>query len=452
MNSVSLPANTEAESAILGSLLIDPDAVQRVQSFLKAEHFYNERNGWIYQVIVDMAATGKPADFLTVTDALEARKQLEEVGGPAYVMDTINAVPTAIHAEYYAEIVVKLASDRQAIRLAQQIVEQAYQGQGRALDMASSLLQDARNGFAAAIDGPRFLDDVMDEVIQTAETMDKARRAGALVDIKLPWQDLTDIVTGGLLPADLMLVVGEPSVGKSAFVHQIADHAAQYRHGVLIFTTETRDSNFAARQLAPRAGVGSRDLLSGNLDESGWLRIVQNIDKVRRAGMMIDSNTYDAQAFERRIQQAKRALEQRSIDLRLVVFDFLQQFRDSRYKEKRLEVGAVIYQIRELMVRYGLTGIVVSELDKGSYKNGGKVHIFGSKESGSIEYAATIGVALYRNDEQRVVCDVQKNKDGKRGMFTLPALADNAAWFGSTKPYTVLQPRAGAAMAQEATR
>ncbi len=221
MINVPLPANVEAEAAIIGSLLIDPDAVQRVRSFLKPEHFYIERNGWIYQAIVDLAATGKPADFLTVADELETRKQLDELGGPAYVMDLINAVPTAIHAEYYAEIVVKLARDRQAIRLAQQITEQAYQCQGRALDTASTLLQDARNGFSATIDGPRFLNDVLDEVVQTAETMDKARRAGALVDIKLPWQDLTDIVVGGLLPADLLLVVGEPSVGKSTFVHQM---------------------------------------------------------------------------------------------------------------------------------------------------------------------------------------------------------------------------------------
>jgi replicative DNA helicase len=451
MINVPLPANPEAETAILGSLLIDPDAVQRVRSFLKTEHFYIERNAWIYQAIVDLDATGKPADFLTVSDALEERKQLDEIGGAAYVMDLINSVPTAIHAEYYAEIVVKLARDRQAIRLAQQITEQAYQCQGRALDMASTLLQDARNGFAATIDGPRFLDDVLDEVVQTAETMDKARKAGGLVDIKLPWQDLTDIVVGGLLPADLLLVVGEPSVGKSTFVHQIADHAAQYGHGVLMLTTETRDVNFAARQLAPRAGVASRDLLSGNLDERGWLGVMQNMDKVRRASMMVDCTTYDAQAFERRIQQASAALEQRGLALRLVVFDFLQQFRDSRYKEKRLEVGAVIYQIRELMVRYGLTGIVVSELDKGSYKNGGKVHIFGAKESGSIEYAATVGVALYRNEQERVVCDVQKNKDGKRGSFILPALADNAAWFGSARPYTVIQPAAQARL-QETTR
>ena len=438
MMTQTVPSNVEAETAILGSLLIDPAAVQRVRSFLKAEHFYSEKNAWIYQAIIDMAATGKPADFLTVSDALESQKQLDEVGGPAYIMDLINAVPTAIHAEYYAEIVVKLARDRQAIRLAQQIVEQAYQGQGRALDMASSLLQDARNGFAATIDGPRFLDDVLAEVVQTAETMHAAREKGALIDIKLPWQNLTDIVVGGLLPADLMLVVGEPSVGKSTFVHQIADHAAQFGHGVLMLITETRDVNFAARQLAPRAGVASRDLLSGNMDDRGWLGVMQNMDKVKRASMMVDSTTYDAQAFERRIQQASAALEQRGATLRLVVFDFLQQFRDSRYKEKRLEVGSVIYQIRELMVRYGLAGIVVSELDKGSYKNGGKVHIFGAKESGSIEYAATVGIALYRDDNDRVVCDVQKNKDGKRDKFLLPALADNAAWFGSPRPYTVM--------------
>jgi len=440
----TLPSNLEAESAVLGSLLIDPAAVQRVSSFLKAEHFYSQRNAWTYQAILDLAAMGKLADFLILTEELDRRCQLEEIGGTEVVMDYINATPTSVHAEYYAEIVVKLARDRQAIRLASQIVEQAYMGQGKALEIATTLLQDAKNGFTASADGPRFLDDVLDQLVNNAETMDKARRAGALVDIKLPFQDMTDFVTGGLLPADLMLVVGEPSVGKSTLVHQIADHAAQFRHGVLIFTTETRDVNFAARQLSPRAQVRSRDLISGNLDEHAWTRIMQNMDKAKRASMMIDASTYDAQAFERRIQQAMAALERKGLSLRLVVFDFLQQFRDSRYKEKRLEVGAVIYQIRELMVTYGLAGIVVSELDKGSYKNGGRAHIFGAKESSSIEYAATIGIALYRDENQRVVCDVQKNKDGKRGSFLLPPLAENAAWFGSGKPYTVLagqQPR-----------
>lgn len=432
------PANTEAEKAILGSLLIEPDILQRVRSFLKAEHFYEKRNDWIYQAVIDMNAIGRPADMITLSDELETRKQLDEVGGPAYIMDLINYVPTSAHIEYYAEIVIKAASDRQAIRLAQQIVEKAYQGKGIALETAAMLVRDARNGFASTTDGPRFLDDVIDNVISAAEKKGADRRAGKLVDIKLPWQDLTDIVKGGLLPADLMLVVGEPNIGKSTFVHQVLDHAAMFGYGVLIFTTETRAENFAARQLAPRVGVSSRDLLSGNIDEDGWVRIMQNADKVRRAGVMIDSTTYDAQAFERRIQQASAAFEQRGIPLRVVAFDYLQQFRDSRYKERRLEVGAVIYQIRELMVQYGLAGIVVSELDKGSYKNGGKAHIFGAKESSNIEYAATLGIALYRNDQGRVVCDVQKNKDGKKGSFVLPQLADNAAWFGTTKPYTVL--------------
>ena len=164
---------------------------------------------------------------------------------------------------------------------------------------------------------------------------------------------------------------------------------------------------------------------------------MRSVDAVKRNSMMIDSGTYDAQAFERRIQQASSAMAQRGVTLRLIVFDFLQQFRDSRYKEKRLEVGSIIYQMREIANTYGVACIAVSELDKASYKSGGKVHIFGSKDSSSIEYACTIGIALYRDGAERVVCDVQKNKDGKCGSFTLPALAQDAAWFGSAKPYKV---------------
>jgi len=97
-----VPSNAEAEEAVLGSLLIDPDAVQRVRSFLKPEHFYAERNAQVYRAIVDMAATGKPADFLTVCDELSERGQLDETSGPTRIMDLLNSVPTAIHVEYYA--------------------------------------------------------------------------------------------------------------------------------------------------------------------------------------------------------------------------------------------------------------------------------------------------------------------------------------------------------------
>ncbi len=240
MNVPTIPHNPEAEQAVLGSILIDPDAIAKVSSFLKPEHFYIQKHGWIYAAVIDLDKRGSAADFVTVCDDLERRQQLTEIGGAAVVMDLINAVPTAIHAEHYAEIVYKTALDRRAIALAGQIVQEAYAGNGRGLDAAAQLLSEARSGFAAAATGPRFLDDVLDDLIDHANRADAQRKAGQLVDIRFPWSDLNGIVRGGLLPADLLLVVGEPSVGKSTFVHQIADHAAMFGHGVLIFTTETR--------------------------------------------------------------------------------------------------------------------------------------------------------------------------------------------------------------------
>ena len=300
-----LPANIDAEIAILGSLLIDPGTIENIRPFLKPDHFYDTRHQWIYQAILDMSANGTPADLVTLPDTLEARQQLDEIGGVGFIMDLINGVPTSTHAEYYAEIVVKLAGDRQAIRLAQQIAERAYLAQGQGLDLASTLIRDASSAFSQITsEGPRFLDDVMDDMVKKAGEMWQAREAGELVDIKLPWQDLTEILGGGLLPGDLVLVVGEPSVGKSTFVHQVGDHAAMFGNGVLVFTTETRPDNFAARQLAPRAGVPIRSLLSGNISPADWDSVFQNITKVRRDGVMLDS-IFDAQAFERHIQQAR---------------------------------------------------------------------------------------------------------------------------------------------------
>ncbi len=140
-----VPANPEAEQAVLGSVLIDPNAVIRIAAFLKADDFYQEKNGWIYQAILNLHERHEPADSLTISDELDKRKQLDEVGGPAYIMDLINAVPTAIHAEYYyimdlinavptaihaeyyAHIVEEKSALRKLIRAAGQIVQLAYE-------------------------------------------------------------------------------------------------------------------------------------------------------------------------------------------------------------------------------------------------------------------------------------------------------------------------------------
>ena len=157
-----VPANPEAELAVLGSLLIDPDALVDVMAVLKPEDFYSERHQWIYQAILALSAKRQPADFVTVCDELERRKQLDEVGGAAYVMDLINAVPTAIHARYYAQKVEEQAVLRKLIRAAGQIAQVAYESASdvdaacaKALALVEEATERRTANNAASITGDR---------------------------------------------------------------------------------------------------------------------------------------------------------------------------------------------------------------------------------------------------------------------------------------------------------
>lgn len=446
MIDVSTPvANIEAETAVLGSMLIDPGCVPQIAALLKADDFFVEKHNWIFKVMADLNQRGVPSDFVTVTDELVSRRQLEDVGGTAYVMDLINAVPTSIHAPHYAGLVLRASQDRAAMVAAQQIAQHVMTHRaGDGLTVAAQLLKDASGQHSRSVTGPVPLAETVQGMIAEAGHREQERRAGREVGVAFPWSAMTELIPGGLMPGDLMLIVGAPGAGKSTLAHQIADHASRFGHGVQMFITEMTKEQFAARHLAARAGVDSRKIRAGMLTSDEWKRVFRASEEFGALPICIDDRTFDVGLLELRIQQAQAILADQGKTLRLVVFDFLQLFKDSRYKDKRMEVESGIGTIRELTNAYGIASIVVSQVSKDQYKNNAKPHIFGSKEAGGIEYAVTIGLALWR-EEERVMCEIQKNREGRAGvMVALPQFNDSHAWYGDAKPYKVSQARMAA--------
>ena len=170
-----LPSDPDAEQAVLGSLLLDPTTVSVVAPYLQPAHFYQERNGWIYAAILALEADGTGVDFVTLPDELRRRGQLKQVGGVGYVMDLVNAVPTASHVEHYADLVLRLAADRAAITVSGLATARAYEGRGEGLDLLASLTEKERAGYLSGDDEPRWLDDVLDEIVNTAVDLQYAR-------------------------------------------------------------------------------------------------------------------------------------------------------------------------------------------------------------------------------------------------------------------------------------
>jgi len=425
-----VPANAEIEEAVLGSLLIDPSKVSDVAAVLRPDHFYQEKNGWVYKVILELDRSGSPVDFLTVTGKLDMDGKLAQVGGSAYVMDLIETAGTAAHVDHYVASMLRLASDRAVIKIAGKAAQLAFQGKGEALQYLTKAAEEQQGEYLGGDDGPVWLDDVTDRVVEGAVDLYSRRAKGEVVDLTTPWQELDDIIIS-LLPADYVVLTAPPSFGKSTVVHQIIDHAAKLGHGSLFITTETTDESVAARQLGKTAKMSPRLIRGGGMTQQGLNRLLAEKDNAKIGPVLIDDKITSFDQVERCILQAKRKMEAKGYTLRLVVVDFMHQLTKSGHGENRAEeLGAISYGLRRLAGKYKIALIAVSEVDKASYATGGKPGTKNASGSAKIHYSAVLGWTLNKNDDGSVEFTVDKNKDGPGGKFILPSMTRNAPWFG----------------------
>jgi len=425
-----VPASTETERAVLGALLIDPSKVSDVVAALKPHHFYLEKHGSIYQAILEIDKVGGSIDFLTVTRKLEVEGELAVVGGPDYIIGLFDAVPTAAHVDHYVEAMLRLASDRAAIEIATQAAQRAFASKGEALQWLASVTAEKMTEFIGGDDGPMWLDDATDRVIDDAVDLYSRRAKGEVVDLVTPWRELNDIVIG-LLPGDYVVLTAPPSFGKSTVVHQIIDYAAKLGHGSLFITTETTADSVASRQLGKTAQMSPRLIRAGAMTQQGLNRLVSMRDDAKIGPVLIDDKITSFDQVERCILQAKRKMDARGFKLRLVVVDFMHQLTKSGHGENRPEeLGAISYGLRRLAGKYGVALIAVSEVDKASYATGGKPGTKNASGSVKIHYSAILGWTLNKLDDGSIEFIVDKNKDGPGGKFILPAMTRNAPWFG----------------------
>jgi len=425
-----VPASTETERAVLGALLIDPSKVSDVVAALKPHHFYLEKHGSIYQAILEIDKVGGSIDFLTVTRKLEVEGELAVVGGPDYIIGLFDAVPTAAHVDHYVEAMLRLASDRAAIEIATQAAQRAFASKGEALQWLASVTAEKMTEFIGGDDGPMWLDDATDRVIDDAVDLYSRRAKGEVVDLVTPWRELNDIVIG-LLPGDYVVLTAPPSFGKSTVVHQIIDYAAKLGHGSLFITTETTADSVASRQLGKTAQMSPRLIRAGAMTQQGLSRLVSVRDQAKIGPVLIDDKITSFDQVERCILQAKRKMDAKGFKLRLVVVDFMHQLTKSGHGENRPEeLGAISYGLRRLAGKYGVALIAVSEVDKASYATGGKPGTKNASGSVKIHYSAILGWTLNKLDDGSIEFIVDKNKDGPGGKFILPAMTMNSPWFG----------------------
>ena len=421
-----LPQNIEAECGVLGSIIIDPEAIVQVSDFLRPDDFYRDAHRTIYEVIVQLFEEREPADFITICDELERRNQLEGVGGASYITSLINQVPTSGNVEYYARIVERTSILRRLIHAAGQIAAVAYESNDAedALEKAEQLIfaisqRHARGDFSHLRE---ILADYMEKLDQLHE------RRGSIVGVPSGFTDL-DRLTGGLQKSDLIVLAARPGLGKTSLALSVAHNAAvKYQRSVAIFSLEMSKEQLAQRLLSMDASIDQQRLRTGWIEDDEWERIVIARDKLEEANIWID-DTASISTTELR-SKARRLHAEYGIDL--VVVDYLQLMQATiggrRNENRVLEISEISRSLKALARELNMPVLALAQLSRAVESRQSKVpQLSDLRESGSIEQDSDIVMFIYRDDiynqesEKKNIADVivAKHRNGPLGEISL---------------------------------
>jgi len=418
------PQNVEAEEAVLGALLIDPDAIIRVATFLRPEDFYREKHGWIYDSALALHERREPIDLLTVCDELDRREQLDEVGGPAFITALVNAVPTSIHAEYYARIVERTATRRRLIEAAGQIAALAYQEADdvdEVVDRAEQVLfgVSERRISRELVPIKQVLSDYYDRIEYLT------RHRGEFIGIPTGFERI-DKLLGGLQRSDMIILAARPSVGKTSLALGFAHNAAK-KHGrrVAFFSLEMSNEQVVQRLIAAETGIDAQRLRRGEIEPDEWGRFMKAASDLSETFFFID-DTPGVSALELRTK-ARRLHAEIGIDL--IVVDYLQLMRGDFRSENRVqEIASISRALKGLARELNVPVLALSQLSRSVESRTDKHPILSDlRESGALEQDADVVMFIYRdemyneNTEWPNIADVivSKHRNGPTGTVQL---------------------------------
>lgn len=396
-----LPSNVEAEAGVLGSIIIDPDAVALVSEFLAADDFYRDAHRTIYETILCLTDQHTSADFVTICDSLERQGKLEDVGGASYVTSLINQVPTSGNVVYYGQIVLHTALLRRLIHVAGQIASEAYtseQDAAQTLESAEQLIFSISQRFGNATLSESHVRDLLATYLSRLDQMEGQR--GGLTGFPTGFVDL-DRLTGGFQRSDLIVMAGRPGMGKSSVALSIAHSAAKHsQRKIGIFSLEMSKDQLIQRLLAIESGVNQQRLRSGWIEDDEWEHIVAAISPINEMDIWID-DTPSISTIQLRSKARRWALEH-GVDL--IIVDYLQLMVASsserqRQKNREQEVSDIAKALKGLARELNIPVLALAQLSRAVESRASKVpQLSDLRESGAIENDADIVLFIYRDD------------------------------------------------------
>lgn len=389
------PQNLEAEMAVLGSMMIDDNAIAYAIDLLDEVSFYKDAHKRIYQAILNLYNTNKAVDLITVSDELKRMNQLDEVGGVSFLTELVNSVPTAANISHYARIVKEKYLLRSLINNATQIVSLGYEFEGNVdevLDKAERLI------FQISEDKKETTTLALKEIIKDSiETIDRLYQKKAHVTgIPTGFIDF-DLKTSGLQASDFIVIAGRPSMGKSAFAIGIAEYAGVVEKLPLaFFSLEMSKEQLVQRMLCSHARVDAHKVRTGYLSHSDWPRLTAAAGKLSEASIFIE----DAPAISVMELRAKARRLKANYDIKLIILDYLQLMRGSARPENRQqEISEISRSLKALARELKIPVVAISQLSRAvEARADHRPQLSDLRESGAIEQDADLVVLLLREE------------------------------------------------------
>lgn len=434
------PHNLEAEQSVLGSLLIDRDAVIRIASYVKTADFYRSANGIIYEAIINLYNRREPTDLVTLVDELRRNGRLEDAGGETYLTELIAAVPTAVHVEYYGRIVERTATLRRLISAGTDVVSIGYD-ESNNVEQAIDLAEQAVFAVSQRRTTRDFksIGEILEEYFDRLDTLHQSR--GDIVGVPTGFADL-DTLTGGLQRSDLIIIAARPAVGKSSLGLGIAYNAAvNAGRTVGLFVLEMSAEQIIQRLLSMETGIDSHRLRLGNIDDSEWSSVTRAFGRLSEASIYVD-DTPGVSIMDVR-SKARRLHAERGLDL--IIVDYLQLMTASggRGDNRVQEISAISRALKGLARELDVPVVALAQLSRAVETRQSHVPMLSDlRESGSIEQDADIVGFIYREDvydpdtERKGIADliIAKHRNGPVGTVHL-RFFDRTARFADLERY-----------------
>jgi replicative DNA helicase len=391
----SAPHAVEAEEAVLGCVLINPDAYFEVSAFLRPDDFYLHKNRWIWNAFVSLHEQRLPIDTITVSEELERNTQLAEAGGTAYLTQLINSVPTSLHAEAYGRLVERESLRRRLIEAATEVAKLAYQ-EGRDI---GEVVNDAEAAIFA-VSERRLTKDLAPIREAISEYYDRIKylfeHRDELLGVPTGFIDL-DKLLGGLQQSDLLIIAGRPGSGKSGFMLNVAKNAAlTYKKHVAVFSLEMSNDQLVQRLIAQETGIDSQRLRLGDIHDHEWPLFVQAANVLSDAQVFLD----DTPALTPNQLRSKcRRLDQ-EYGLDLIIVDYLQLMQgDGRNENRVQEVSSISRALKQLARELNVPVLAGAQLSRAVEQRTDKRPVLSDlRESGSLEQDSDIVMFIHRPD------------------------------------------------------